>query len=163
MSSLNCTDNFVVQSFNISAVQRILPTLGIFAETKKSLTKLIQTTLEILFAATGCVYYESQIMAKIDFVMTDSTSQNLGVIEMVCEEVQSEYVPSSLVCIIHPLMIMERKVKQLFQVILDKIGNNEINKSFYIDVDFKSESFLLKAIRCLTSFINRGFSTKLWN
>ena len=32
-------------------------------------------------------------MAKIDFVMTDSTSHNLGIIEMVCEEVESEYVP----------------------------------------------------------------------
>ena len=41
--------------------------------------------------------------------------------------------------------------------------NNEINKCFYVDVDFKSESFPFKAIRCLTSFINRDFSTKPWN
>ena len=81
---------------------------------------MIQTTLEILSAATGCVYTESQIMAKIDFVMTDSTSHNVGVIEMVCEEVQSEYVPSFLVCNIHPLMMMQCKVKQLFQVIHEK-------------------------------------------
>ena len=59
--------------------------------------------------------------------MTDSTLHDLGVIEMVCGEVQSEYAPSSLVCNIHPLMIMQRKVKQLFQVIHEKIGNNEIN------------------------------------
>ena len=65
----------MVQSFNISAVQRILPTLGIFMETKKSLTEMIQTTLEILSAATGCMYYESQIMAKIDFEMTDVTAR----------------------------------------------------------------------------------------
>ena len=81
---------------------------------------MIQTTLEILSAATGCVYTESQIMAKIDFVMTDSTSHNVGVIEMVCEEVQSEYVPSFLACNIHPLMMMQCKVKQLFQVIHEK-------------------------------------------
>ena len=79
-SSLNRTGNFVVQSFNINGVQRLLPTLGIFAETKKSLTELIQTTLEILSAATGCMYTGSQIMAKIDFVMTDYTSHSLGVI-----------------------------------------------------------------------------------
>ena len=79
-SSLNRTGNFVVQSCNINGVQRLLPTLGIFAETKKSLTELIQTILEILSAATGCMYTDSQIMAKIDFVMTDSTSHNLGVI-----------------------------------------------------------------------------------
>ena len=84
-SSLNCTDSFVVQSFNINRVQRILPTLGIFTETKISLVELVQTKLEILSAATECMYTESQIMAKMDFVMTDSISHSLGVIEMVCE------------------------------------------------------------------------------
>ena len=79
-SSLNRTGNFVVQSFNINGVQRMLLTSGIFAETKKSLAELIQITLEILSAATGYMYTESQIMAKIDFVMTDV----IGVIEMVC-------------------------------------------------------------------------------
>ena len=105
-SSLNRTSNFVLQSFNINRVQRILTTLGIFAETKKSLAELIQTTLKILSAATGCMYTESQIMDKIDFIMTNSISHNLGVIKLVCEEVESEYVPSSLMCSIHPLMMM---------------------------------------------------------
>ena len=63
-----------------------MPTLGIFAETKKSLAELVQATLEILSPATGCMYTESQTTAKIDFVMTDSTSRSLGVIEMICEE-----------------------------------------------------------------------------
>ena len=49
---------------------------------------------------------------------------------MVCEEVENEYVLSSLKCNIHPLMMMQHKGKQLFQVIHDKIGNNEINKCF---------------------------------
>lgn len=52
MSSLNHTGNFVVQSFNINGVERMLPTLGIFAKTKKYLAELIQTTLEILSVAT---------------------------------------------------------------------------------------------------------------
>ena len=76
------------------------------------------------------MYTETQIMAKIDFVMTDSTSHNLGVIQMVCEEAENEYVPSSLVCNIHPLMMMQHKGKQLFQVIHDTSRNNEINKCF---------------------------------
>ena len=57
----------------------------------------------------------------------------------------------------------KRKVKQLRQVIHDKIGNDEINKFFYVDVDFKNDSFPLKAMRCLTSFINKDFSTTPWN
>ena len=46
---------------------------------------------------------------------------------MVCEEAEGKHVPSSLVSNIHPLMMMQRKRKALFQVIHDKIGNNEIN------------------------------------
>ena len=76
------------------------------------------------------MYTESQIMVKIDFVMTDSASHNLGAIQMVCEEVEYEYVLSSLVCNIHPVMMMQRKGKQLFQVIHGKIRSNEINKCF---------------------------------
>ena len=90
----------------ISVECKNLPTLGIFAETKKSLAKLVQTTLEILSTATRCMYTESQIMAKINFVITDSTSHSLGVIEMLHDEKESEYVPSSLVCSIPPLMMM---------------------------------------------------------
>ena len=39
--SLDRTGSFKVQSFNINGLQRVLPTLGIFAETLKSLAKLI--------------------------------------------------------------------------------------------------------------------------
>ena len=78
-----------------------MPKKWIFAETEKSVAELIQTTLEIPSVATGGMYTESQIMAKIDFVMTDSTSHNVGVIQMVYEEVKNECVPSSLVSNIH--------------------------------------------------------------
>ena len=46
---------------------------------------------------------------------------------MVCEEAEGKHVPSALVSNIHPLMMMQRKREALFQVIHDKIGNNEIN------------------------------------
>ena len=71
---------------------------------------MIQTTLEILSAAIGCMCTESQLMGNIDCVMTDSTSHNLGVTELVSEEVESEYVPSSLVCNIHLLMMIKQVV-----------------------------------------------------
>ena len=44
------------------------------------------------------MYTERQIMAKIYFVMTDSTLHNLGIIKVVCEEVESEYIPTSVMC-----------------------------------------------------------------
>ena len=120
-SSLNHTGNFLVQLFKINGVQRILPTLGIFTETKKSLAELAQTTLEIFSAAIACMYTESQIIAKIDFVITDTLLCSTGLNEMVCEEKESEYVPSSLVCSIYPLMMMQLKVNNYFKPYMTKL------------------------------------------
>ena len=58
---------------------------------------------------------------------------------MVCEEVESEHVPSSMVCNIHPLMMMQHKVKQMFQVIHDKIGNNKIKNCCFFTLTLISK------------------------
>ena len=43
----------------------------------------MKTTLDILSAASGYKYSSTDIVKKIDFVMTDSTAHNLKVIEKV--------------------------------------------------------------------------------
>ena len=162
-SALSGTGSFVVQSFLVNGVKRALPTLGIFTESKKTLTELEITTLEILSASVGRKYSEKEILEKVDFVMTDSTAHNIGVIEEVCEKLECESVPASLICNVHPLMMFQRKVKDFYQAIHDSIGNNKIKDCFLVDIDFRNESFIYKAIQCLTSFINRDFSAKPWN
>ena len=57
-SSMNGVGSFVVQSLTINGVQRTLPTLGIFTESRESLKDLEITTLKILPAATGHKYSE---------------------------------------------------------------------------------------------------------
>ena len=42
--------------------------------------------------------------------MTDSTSHNLGVIEDVCAELQTEKIPDSVVCNVHVSMMFQRKI-----------------------------------------------------
>ena len=84
--------NYVVQSISINGVQRTLPTLGIFTESRESLAELEKTTFQILSASTGYRFSEKEIVEHIDFVMTDSTSHNLGVIEKVCEDLESDSV-----------------------------------------------------------------------
>ena len=95
--------------------------------------------------------------------MTDARAHNIGVISRVCEEFECDDAPSSLVCNVHPLMMFQRKVKDVHRIIHNAIGDNHIKDCFLVDVDFKSESFIYKAIRCLTSFINSDFSSKPWN
>ena len=102
------------------------------------------------------------MLANIDFVMTDSMSQNLEVIESVCEEVHIK-APKALTCSIHPLMMMQRKVKELFRLIHNKIGSDKVKECFLTDIDLANEDSITKAITCLSNFINKDYSAKPWN
>ena len=78
-------------------------------ESRETLKKLEINTLKILSAA-------SDILEKILFVMTDSTSHNLNVIEMVCEELEVESVPKTLLCNAHPLMLFQHKEVEVTEI-----------------------------------------------
>ena len=161
-SALSGVGNFAVQSISIDGKQRALPTMGIFTESRESQADLQKTTLCILSASTGNKYTVKEILEHVQFIMTDSTAHNIGVIQKVCEDFESLHVPNSLVCNIHPLMMFQRQVKKVFQIIHDAIGNAKIKECFLVDVEFHYESFIVKAITCLSSFINKDFSAKPW-
>ena len=159
-SSQSVTGNYVVQSLTVNGVQRSLPTFGIFTETRESLKDLTVATLEVLSASTGYRYTPSQLLEKISFVMTDSTSHNIGVIDMVCTDLNVEKVPPQLFCNVHPLMIFQNKIKDICQRIHNNLGKQRIKDCFLVDVEFQNESFVIKALTCLSNFINRDFSGK---
>ena len=129
--------------------------MSIFTESKASLKEMQLMTYKMLAAATGWRYTEKDLVEQIDFVMTDSMSHNLGVIEEVCAELEAESVPDSLLCHVHPMAV--------WQEIHDAFGTNVIKDCFVTDVDFRNESFIYKAITCLCSFINSEYSSKPWN
>ena len=70
-------------------------------------------TFKILAASSGRKYIEKDLVKKNDFVMTDSTAYNLGLIQDVCAELETESVPDSLNCNVHP-MVFQRNVKQVW-------------------------------------------------
>ena len=162
-SSRSGVGSFVVQSLTINGVQRALPTFGIFTESRESLKQLEVTTLKILSAASLHKYLEKEILSKIEFVMTDSTAHNLQVIEEVCQEFAVEDVPGTFLCNVHPLMMLQGKVKELCQEIHNSLGKRKISDCFLVDVDFRNESFPVKAMKCLSNFINKDNSAKPWN
>ena len=96
----------------------------------------------MLAASIGWKYIEKELVEKIDFVMTDSTSHNLGVIEEVCAELQTDSVPDSLVCHVHPMMMFQRKIKAVWQEIHDAFGANTIKECFLNHVDFCNLLFI---------------------
>ena len=85
-------------------------------ESRETLKELEIYTLKILIAASGNKYSPSDILENILFVMTDSTSHNLNVIEMVCEELEVESVPKTLLCNAHPLMLFQHKEVEVTEI-----------------------------------------------
>ena len=142
---------------------RSLPTFGIFSESRESLTELTKCTLDILAASSGYQYTSKDIAQKINYVMTDSTAHNLNVIQQVCDDLEVETTPSTLLCNVHPLMMFQGKIKQLCQQIHESLGKSKISECFLVDVEFRNESFVVKAVKCLSNFINREYSAKPWN
>ena len=162
-SSMSGVGSYVVQSFIINKKQRALPTLSIFSESRESLAELEKVTLKMLLAATGCKYSEKDILERITFVMTDSTAHNHNVIQDVCAEFETENTPQSLLCNVHPLMLFQHKINSVYQQIHDAMSDRKLKDCFLVNIDFKNESFIYKAMRCLVSFINKDFSSKPWS
>ena len=58
-------------------------------------------------------------------------------------------------------MMFQAKMKELCQEIHDSLGNGKINDCLLVDVEFKNESFIIKAFKCLPNFINCDYSSNL--
>ena len=114
---------------------------------------------KMLAAAAAWKFNESDFVYRINFVMTESNAHNFRVIEDVFSELQVENIPDSLVCHAHPMMF-QRKVKDVWKEIHDAFGSSTIKDCFTTDIDFHNESFIYKAITCLTSSINNEYSSK---
>ena len=153
--------NYVVQSMTLDGVQPPLPTISILTETHKILEELEVMTLRMLIAASSYRYTEKQLLERIDFFITDSTSHNLPVMYNVCDRFEAE-APKALLCNVHPLMMFQRKVK-VFPLLYDTPGKDQIVDCFLVDMDFAGEDFITKAIKCLTLFINKDNSANPWN
>ena len=64
-------------------------------------------------AACGGQHSEKDILQKIDFIMTDSTADDLNVTKNVCQELGWDSVPNSLECNLHALMMFMSKEKEI--------------------------------------------------
>ena len=153
-SGMSGVGNYVVHSVTINGKQLTLPTLCIFTESRESLAELEKSTMKMLSAATGYKYSAKEIVEKVNFVMTDSTAYNLEVFDSVCEDLGAEHSPTSVTYNMHVLIMFQRKAEKVFQDIHDILGHTKIKDCFLINIDFKKQAFIVKALKCLSSFIN---------
>ena len=82
---------------------------------------------------------------------------------MVGKELQVDEITKTLLCNVHPLMMFQAKMKEIYHDIHNSLGNKAIVECFLVDIEFKHESFVIKSLKCLSNFINNNYSSKPWN
>jgi hypothetical protein len=150
-----------VQGITINRKYRPLPTLAIASESRQNLKDLKLTMFNILSVVSGVPI--EQIHNKIDFVMTDSTSHNLGVGLLVTEELGVQHTPSHLLCQVHPALMMVRKLEEVCKEIESTIGSDKLHSSFTISLTNNNDSISCQFIDAMHRFISHDFNHKAWN
>ena len=128
--------------------------MNIFTKSRESLAELEKSKMKMLSAATDYTYSAKELVEKVNFVITDNTAHNLEVFDSVCEDLGAEHSPTSVTYNMHVLMMFRRKAEKVFQDIHDILGHTKIKDCFLVNIDFKNQLFLVKALKCLSSFIN---------
>ena len=98
----------------------------------------------VLDMLVACKYRKEVIFKQISFIMSDSPSYNLGVIEVVCEKATN--VLPTLLCTIHLLMMFI-----------------ESWRNYVKEHQVQTRIFPIKAVQCLSNFICKDFCAKPWN
>ena len=101
--------SYSVQGVTINGVFRPLPTLPIASESRENLAALKIAILNIL-SVCNTKYTPKDIQEAIDFKVTDSTSHNLEVEDIVSRKLETDYVPEQLLCHTHPVLMFVRKI-----------------------------------------------------
>ena len=78
--------------------------------------------------------------------MNYSTTHNIGVMDLVCNALNVENIPHQLFYNVNPLIMFQNKIKELYQKIHDCLGKQKIKEYFLVDVEFQSESFVIKVL-----------------
>ena len=153
--------SFSVQGATINKKFYPFPTLCIASETRQNLAQLKLTIIAILSAVSGVS--SSDLWRLIDFTMTDSTSHNMGVDDLVSDALETDHTPSHLICQVHPCAMFTRVCQKLCKQIDIKIGPSKIFSSFAVSLGEVHESVLDQWLDCLTRLVSHDFDHKSWN
>ena len=87
------------------------------------LVDFIKFAVEVLSIALGYKYSSQIIFCKTGFGMSDSTYHNCNIVEQVFgDEGIKENAKIPLLCNVHPVMVFQKKIKELGQDIHDIIS-----------------------------------------
>ena len=153
--------SFSVQGATINKKFYPFPTLCIASETRENLAQLKLTILSILSTVSGIS--SADLWGCIDFTMTDSTIHNMQVDDLVSEELDTEHIPSHLLCQVHPAAMFTRVTQKLCQQTDSTIGPTKIFSAFAVSLSEVQSSVVEHWMDCVTRLITHDFDHKSWN
>ena len=153
--------SFSVQGASINGQFYPFPTLNISSETRQNLAELKLTVLNFL-AVCGGVTKEA-LWEKIDFVMTDSVSHNMGVEDIVSDVLEVEHTPEHLLCQVHPSLMFNRVLTKLWREVDTTIGPQKIFAGFCLTINTDQVSVTENWVDCLLRLVSHDFDHKQWN
>ena len=156
--------SFIVQGITVNGKHRPLPMLSIDTETRENLADLKVLTYQMLEKSSGIS--AKDLFSKIDFVMTDQTSHNQKVEELVCEQldIEEQYREKiHLFCNVHPSLMFLRKLSSFWSEIEARIGQGKIQAVFLVDATNRKDSITEQMIDCCKKLINHDHDHKPWN
>ena len=153
--------SFSVQGITIDRKFYPFPTISLSSETRENLSQLKLTILDILSTVSGVP--SADLWRRIDFTMTDSTSHNMKVDDLVSSALETEHVPTHLLCQVHPACMFTRCLQKLFKMIDTSIGPTKIFSAFAVSLSEVKESVMEQWIDCLTRLVTHDFDHKSWN
>lgn len=139
--------SYMIRTLVISAVQCTLTTMGIFREQGEA-QRLGENSFQIFIYSNRPQIFGTRHLKKYSLLWLSHVS--LLVIELVAEEREFDHIPKTLLRNVHPLMMLQGKIKKLFQDIHNSGGNKKITDFFLANVEFKNESFTKKSLKLIS-------------
>uniref|UniRef100_A0A0L8FLC5 Uncharacterized protein n=1 Tax=Octopus bimaculoides TaxID=37653 RepID=A0A0L8FLC5_OCTBM len=151
----NCQKSTELDELTINDRYRPLLSLLVASQARDNLVNLKVTVFSLLEAENNITV--KTVFEKIDFVISDQTSHNVGIEEIVAENSGTEHIPEHLFCNVHPSLMFNQ-----WSDIENAIRRHKIYSSFLVNVTSSSSWVTEQARDCMTRLINHDFDHKSW-
>ena len=152
---------FSVQGVTIRNKFYLFPTLALASESRANLASLKLVILSLLSAVSGVP--SDVLWKRITFTMTDATTHNMKVDDVVAEALGTEHLPDHLLCQAHPVLMFNRVMQKTFKEVDQVIGSEKIFSTFAVAISEQQESVTEQFLDCVTRLVTHDFDHKSWN
>ena len=108
-------------------------------------------------------YSSKDLFERIQFKVTDSTSHNFQVDDLVALELGTDHIPEHLLCHTHPVLMFNRKMIETFASIENKIGSDKIFSKLLVSTTNTHDSITEQFIHCVVNLFSPELNHKSWN